>query len=335
MHDLKKLLDDAAKLRILVVGDAMLDRYLYGRVDRVSPEAPVPVVDLQREEVRLGGAANVALNLQALGAKPYLCSVIGQDVMGAQFMQLMQSQGMYQSGIVQSTERQTTVKSRVIAQSQHLLRIDREQRNPLKAEEEEALLQTVRRLMDEATVDLLIFQDYNKGVLYKRLIETLLAEAQTRHIKTIVDPKFDHFFDYKKVDLFKPNLREVSQALGWQVAAEPDSLRRAAQSLRERLGQEQTLITLSEKGVFVENEAEAFIVPTQARNIADVCGAGDTVVSMAALGLGLGLNIRTIALLSNLAGGQVCEKVGVVSVDKNKLIAEYQIFKGQDGTSLP
>jgi D-glycero-beta-D-manno-heptose-7-phosphate kinase len=314
------------RLRVLVVGDVMTDRYITGRVDRISPEAPVPVVHFQSEENRLGGAGNVALNLAALGAEPILCSVIGDDAEGAQLMGLLPSYRLSQEGIVRSGERPTTVKTRVMAQHQHLIRIDRESDADLSEKEEGLLLGRIREVLDSGDIYLIIFQDYNKGVLTEGVIKTVLSEARKRGILTAVDPKRRNFWAYKGATLFKPNLKEVRDSLPFSIEAKPDSLRQAAAYLRERLENEITLITLSEKGLFIERAGEDRLVGTRPRVIADVCGAGDTAISAAALGMAAGLDLESIAHLANMAGGQVCEKPGVTPVELDELLKEYASF---------
>lgn len=313
-------------LRVLIVGDIMLDRYLTGRVSRISPEAPVPVVEWGGEEDRLGGAANVALNVKSLGAIPYLCGVVGQDAEGFRLMDLLSGAGLSSDGIIFSDERITTVKTRVIAGHQHLLRVDKENTANLSHSEQAALLDRVMQLMEACEFQVLIFQDYDKGVLTKNVIAELTIEAKKRGILTAADPKFRNFWSYAGIDLFKPNLKEVQDALRQKFEPEGHRLRVASETIREKLGNHLTLITLSEKGVYLDNEHSWQLFPTHPRNVADVCGAGDTVISIAALALASGLGMEGIATLANLAGGQVVEKVGVVPVDKEQLKVELERF---------
>ncbi len=326
MKNKKQLFEDFSQLSILVVGDVMIDRYLSGKVDRISPEAPVPVVRFESSEDRLGGAANVALNIGAMEANCVLCSVIGKDENGKNFLDLLPKHSLSAEGIMESDYRQTTVKTRIISSNQHLLRVDREDTFGLVPEEESAFIQKIKTLLDQKSFDVILFQDYNKGVLTSNVIKEIIAESLEREIPTIVDPKKDNFLAYKGVTLFKPNLKEVREGLGIRIEPVTDSLKEASSQLRHHLNNKYNLITLSEKGLYIDDEKEGHLFPTQARNIADVCGAGDTVVSLAALGLGLKLPIEEIAVLSNLGGGQVCEKVGVVPVDKCQLLAEYEKF---------
>ena len=324
MLDAKKTFAAFENLQVLIIGDVMIDRYLTGKVDRISPEAPVPVVQLFNSDNRLGGAANVALNVQAMGAKAYLCSIIGKDENAAMFLDLMPQEDLDTKGILQSKERKTTVKTRVIASNQHLLRVDTEDTHELSTAETAHFLKLLKSLLDELKIDVILFQDYNKGVLTEEIIHSIVEEANQRNIPTAVDPKKENFFAYQNTSLFKPNLKEVRDALPFDIQPDLNSLQKASNFLRINLNHKSTLITLSEKGIFADDQKESVILPTQPRNITDVCGAGDTVISIAALGLALGMNLKDIAVLTNLAGGQVCEKVGVVPVNKNQLEEEYQ-----------
>ena len=323
MRSPKDIFKAFTNLNILIIGDVMIDHYIWGKVNRVSPEAPVPVVDFQEETERLGGAANVALNIKSMGAKPLLFSVIGKDQYGKTFLNLLQGHNISTSGIYQSNERPTTIKSRVIAQQQHLLRIDREETHALSSKEFTNLFSTILETLNTQKIDVILFQDYNKGVLSLELIHKTIAEATRRNIPTVVDPKATNFWEYKQTTLFKPNLKEINQSLSFPVTANLESLQKATDQIQQNLGNQYTMITLSEKGIFSQQEKDGVILPTHPRQIADVCGAGDTVISLAALGLGIGLSIREISVLANLAGGQVCEKVGVVPVDCEQLLEEY------------
>ncbi|MBI5915715.1 MAG: carbohydrate kinase [Bacteroidetes bacterium] len=319
---LRNILQSFENQCIIVVGDVMLDRYLTGNISRISPEAPVPVLEWGSEENRLGGAANVALNLAALGAVPVLCSVTGKDAESGFLSQLMEQEGLIQSGMVASGERVTTVKTRVIAGTQHLLRLDKEQTNELSNREASAFLSNTLELLASEKFDAMVFQDYNKGVLTEEVIKTLMGEAKQRKIPVAVDPKFRNFWCYQGADLFKPNLKEVNDALRGKYPPDEISLQSAARLMRQKLHNGLTIITLSERGVFLDDGVSGKIYPTQPRLVADVCGAGDTVISVAALAMAAGLDLDEIALLANLAGGQVVEKVGVVPVDKAQLQAE-------------
>lgn len=324
MPSVPELFEQFNKINVLVVGDVMIDRYLTGSVDRISPEAPVPIVSLKRAEDRLGGAANVALNLSALGATPYLCSAIGDDAAADVFMRLLPEAALPLAGIVRMAGRVTTVKTRVMAGPQHLLRIDEEEARYLWPSEEEKLWQKVSELLETKNIGAILFQDYNKGVLTPGLIGRIIEAGQKKGIPITVDPKDRHFWAYRGVTLFKPNLKEIQHQVDFSLEPRLASLTEADRYIRERLGNTYTMITLSDKGIFLSAAVgEAQVYPTQPRQIVDVCGAGDTVIGVATLALASGLPPEQLALLSNLAGGQVCERVGVAPVNKAQLQAEY------------
>ena len=340
MIEIRNILENFKKLNVLIVGDVMIDRYLHGKVNRISPEAPVPVVELQKQEDRLGGAANVALNIKALGATPYLYSVVGDDTEGVLFQNLMTEFDLNTEGVMVASDRKTTVKTRIMAGTHQMLRVDSENTHDLEETLQDIFLNKIRNLLIIKEIHVIILQDYNKGVLTSNTIEGVMAEALKHHIPTVVDPKKHHFLDYKQATLFKPNLKEIREAVSFEVKPETDYLQKAADYLRTHLGQKYTMITLSDKGIYLEenthiNESKTQqkrgvkatntgkIYPTKTRNITDVSGAGDTVVSVAALGLASALGIDTIATLSNLAGGQVCETAGVVPVNLEQLAYEF------------
>ena len=315
------------QVNVLVIGDVMIDRYLRGSVSRISPEAPVPVVNLEGEDLRLGGAANVALNIRAMGATPILCSVVGDDEEGHIFRKLLPEYGLINQYILQSPQRRSTVKTRVMAGAQHLLRLDQEDTHDLSETETLHLMQVVHEVLETKEIHVILFQDYNKGVLSSKVIREVILESLKRDIPTAVDPKFNNFWAYKHITLFKPNLKEIRAQAPMPVQATLNSLQEATAYIHSQLGNQHTLITLSEKGLFLETAGKGTIIPTQPRAVADVCGAGDTVIGIVALGLGLRMDLNEVALLANLAGGQVCEKVGVVPVDKAQLEEEYLSIK--------
>jgi rfaE bifunctional protein kinase chain/domain len=321
------LFDTTVRPRIVVLGDLILDHYLSGKAERISPEAPVPVILHETEEYRLGGAANVALNLLALGCEPLLMGLIGQDYFGQRILDLLQEQGLSSEGVLCDTKRQTTCKTRILARGQQLLRYDREDRKALSEELELDLLHKLEKLF-ERKLDCLVFQDYNKGLLQPRLIAKAIELAKQYGIPTVVDPKKDHFLAYRGVTLFKPNLKEVNEALGFSIQEQqPDllQLQEAAGLLEANLEQEYTMITLGAKGLYLKRQGEqGRLYPTRPRLVADVCGAGDTVVSVAAWALASGFEAEKMAVLANLAGGQVCERLGVVPVDALQLEREYK-----------
>ena len=297
----------------------MVDTYQIGRSGRISPEAPVPVVEWEREESRLGGAANVALNVQALGARAFLCGVVGEDTGSQNFFSLMPKAGLSEEGIMSSKTRCTTVKTRVIAGGQHLLRIDKENVHDLTPSETSLFLKKVHEIVDNHEIHICILQDYNKGVLSEPVIQNLLNIMNSRSIPVSVDPTFKNFWTYRNAALIKPNLKEVKDATGLPLAFGAGDLSRASKMMRKRLNHHCTLITLSENGAYIDNGTTELLQPTMTRKVADVCGAGDTVIAVASMALAIGLDLDEIVMLSNLAGGQVVEKVGVVPVDKEQL----------------
>lgn len=326
----KNLFKKFDKLKVLIIGDVMLDRYLTGKIERISPEAPVPVVHLQEEENRLGGAANVALNVAALGAVPYLCSIIGLDSNGKKFLELLPEHNLPADGLVISNERETTTKTRILAGNQHILRVDKEDTFDLEQNESKEILEKVNKILSENKIDVVIFQDYNKGVLTKSLIKKVVDLARKNKIPTAVDPKKNNFWAYRNVTLFKPNLKEIKAQLSFEVSNNLESLKAAGAGIKKRLRNTASLITLSENGLYFEGQNGSQILPAHPRNVRDVCGAGDTVIAVAACGLGMELEMNVIADLANLAGGQVCEKTGVHPLDKEQLEKEYlQLLKSK------
>lgn len=316
-------------MNVLVIGDVMIDSYIFGKVDRISPEAPVPVVAVKKRLNRLGGAANVALNLKALGANPYLCSLAGNDDKKAVLTSLMEENGLPDTGIVVSPDRLTTTKFRVIGNNVQMLRVDEENDHPLTETEFSLLLNKISSIIREKRIDVIIFQDYDKGCINERLIAEVVSEAKAAGIPVTVDPKKRNFRFYHQVSLFKPNLKELREGLQISVSADhPDELEGAALHLHQNYSIEHVMITLSEYGVFLssyENGHQSTIIhPAFVRNIADVSGAGDTVISITSLCIASGIPQASIALLANLAGGLVCESVGVVPVDKGKLLDEIR-----------
>ncbi|GHN00380.1 carbohydrate kinase [Cytophagales bacterium WSM2-2] len=319
--EVKKVFDSFSRLRVLIIGDVMLDSYIWGAVERISPEAPVPVVNVKKKDFRLGGAANVALNVLSLGAKPVLCALIGNDDDGKKLIQRLDEQSMSKDGIVMSPYRPTTVKTRVIASHQHVVRVDEESDAEANETEEKLLLERIEKLIPHC--DVVIFEDYDKGVLNEAIISKTVELAKKRSIPTVVDPKKRNFLSYKEVTLFKPNLKELREGLKIDVSASnQDQVQRASAALKEKLNVEGVMVTLSEHGVYIDFQNQKVKLPAHAREIADVSGAGDTVVSVAALSVALKLEPKTIAALSNLAGGLVCQHVGVVPIDKAELMRE-------------
>lgn len=317
------LLDQFGSQRIMVIGDVMLDAYIFGKVDRISPEAPVPVVSVKERTSRLGGAANVALNLHALGAEPFMVSVIGNDARGEEFINLCHQLGISTEGIVRLGDRPTTTKFRVIGNNVQMLRVDEETTKQLDESVTDRLLQIVASKISQKNIQGIVFQDYDKGVISSRLIEKVVEIALEHNIPVAVDPKKRHFMDYKKVSLFKPNLKELREGLNLSYEINLSNLPEAVSLLQEKLEAAMVMVTLSEKGVYIQEKtgglSKGHHLPAFLRNIADVSGAGDTVISVATLCLATKQNAGVTAFLSNLAGGMVCEEVGVVPVNKTKL----------------
>lgn len=321
--EIHRIFDGMRDLRVLVVGDVMIDAYYWGKVDRISPEAPVPIVQITKREHRLGGAANVALNVKALGATPTMCAVTGNDEKGPLFDALCAEAGFKTDGVLRSNSRPTTLKTRVISGSHHLLRVDEESTRPLSADEEKAFLERCLPLVSRQYTDVVIFEDYNKGVLTPTVIRAISDQAHSARIPIAVDPKRNHFFEYTGVTLFKPNLKELSEGLKLDIErGNRNQVAHAIDQLTERLGNALTLVTLSEHGVVIGDGHEKVFIEAHQREILDVSGAGDTVISVASLCLALGAAPELLARISNLAGGLVCEKVGVVPVNAQRLREE-------------
>lgn len=309
------------ELKVLVIGDVMIDAYIWGSVSRISPEAPVPVVNVKNREKRMGGAANVALNLQSLGAVPILCAVLGDDEEAGIFEDLLAKRKITTKGIIRSKDRITTIKERVLSGSQHLLRVDSESLEPLNQSEESLLQERILELIPE--VDVVVFEDYDKGTINAQIIQQTVEKAHELGKPIVVDPKKNNFFDYKGVDLFKPNLKELKEGMHVDFSiSDENALKKQTRLLREMLSAKLVMTTLSEKGVYIQSEKEDFLIPAYKRSISDVSGAGDTVISIAALCMALNLKPDFVASLSNLGGGIVCEELGVVPIDAKKLEVE-------------
>ena len=316
-------------MRIGVIGDMMLDTYLWGHVERISPEAPVPVVALERREYRIGGAGNVALNLASLGAKVTALSVVGKDNDGWLLEELLGERDIDTSYQLKSEKRITTNKARVMGRNQQMLRLDSETTQDLTAAEEDGLLDAIRRYLETERPQVVIFEDYNKGVLTPRVIREAIALCRHHEVMTAVDPKRKNFFSYERVDIFKPNLKEVREGLNILVEeVNPGALRQIHEQLRDRMGHRISFITLSEKGVFFQDGAEAGIIPSHLRNIADVSGAGDTVIAVASLVYAATRKVELMAEIANIAGGLVCEEVGTAAIDKGRLLEECERLLG-------
>ncbi|MCK4678732.1 MAG: hypothetical protein KAT48_11415 [Bacteroidales bacterium] len=333
---IKSFFSNAGKLKVLVIGDVMLDSYIWGSVNRISPEAPVPIVTVNKRTNLLGGAANVALNIKAIGAEPILCSVIGNDSKGRDLLELLKIEGLTQGGIYSSEERITTTKFRVIGNNSQLLRVDEESDNELSMFESDKLINKFNFFLSHTQVDVIIIQDYNKGVLSPRIIERVINQAKKHQIPVAVDPKKKNFELYRDIALFKPNLSELTEGLKIEFnPTNQEELANAAGHFQEKQQIKNLIVTLSERGIFISsinenNQYERHLIPSHVRSVADVSGAGDTVISVASLCLALQLPSYEMAFLSNLAGGLVCESVGVAPIDRNKFYKEIQNYSAND-----
>ena len=311
------------KLNVLIIGDVMIDSYMWGNVSRISPEAPVPIVAVTKKENRLGGAANVALNIQAMGAHPILCSIIGDDGNSKLFYSLLKKQKLPIEGILKSKNRITSVKTRVIGNNHQMLRVDEEIESPILSTEVNALIKIVTEFIQHKKIDVIVFEDYDKGCITSDLIKVIVDAANKKGIATVIDPKKKNFMAYKGVTLFKPNSKELKEGL--KIDFDHTNLKeldKVVTGFIKKQNIDTALITLSEKGIYTHSKKTKILIPAHIRNISDVSGAGDTVVSIAALCVALNLSPILTATLSNLAGGLVCEKVGVVSIDKKQLLEE-------------
>jgi len=319
--NIRELLDTFRNLKVMVVGDVMIDSYLWGNVARISPEAPVPVITQTHTESRLGGASNVALNLRSLGAIPIICTVIGEDDAGILFRTMTIKQRMASQGIIRSPLRKTTVKTRVIAGNQHMIRIDDEADEYLDKELSEQLWKRISDIIESQEVQAVVFQDYDKGVISPEIIRKTVGLTRKKKIPTLADPKSRNFKHYRGVSLFKPNFKELTEGLNLHIAKNDfKAIFGAAKRLIKEADFSLVMTTLSEHGILITNGRKYEVVPTQIRDVADVSGAGDTVIAMASLCMAAGLDTFTLARLSNLAAGLVCEKVGVVPVEKEWLL---------------
>lgn len=319
----QSIFNDFNGVNVLIIGDVMIDAYIWGKVDRVSPEAPVPVISVTKKDFRLGGAANVALNVQALGANPIICSLLGNDDEAVRFEQRLVDRNITAKGLVKSTERPTTVKTRVISANHHMVRIDEESTENITIQEKEALLHKIELLLPTSNV--VIFEDYDKGCIDAEIIKKTVDLANKLNIPTVVDPKKRNFLNYKHTTLFKPNLKELKEGLKVDFDIRDQlALENAVNDLKRKLDCKSAFITLSEHGVYFSDENYNSHFPAHVREIADVSGAGDTVICIAALCVAVGLPANLVAQLANLGGGLVCEHVGVVTLNKQQLLDEAE-----------
>jgi len=319
----EKLFNSFTQTKIGVVGDIMLDTYWWGSVDRISPEAPVPIVSLQRKETRVGGAANVTLNLRALGAQTTLFAVIGKDAEGAALNALLSAEGIETKYIHETDQRVTTNKVRVMGRNQQMMRLDHEQTQDISEVEANALLANFYAYVNAENPNLVILEDYNKGVLTPHVIEAVIAYCNKKGIPTAVDPKHKNFLAYKGCTIFKPNLKEVKEGLKMEIPAiNLTEMNKVHEALHAHLQHQVSFITLSEHGVYFGMSNAHKLIPTHIRNVSDVSGAGDTVIAVASLTYASTQNMELAAELANIAGGLVCELVGTAPIQKSILKAE-------------
>ncbi len=327
MTNFDQLFLDLSHLKVVIIGDVMLDTYWWGQVDRISPEAPVPVVALQRREYRVGGAANVALNTVALGANTSIVSVIGSDADGVLLQELFTQQNINTQYLLSDDSRITTNKTRVMSRNQQMMRLDAETTAPISVELEKRLLDNFTTCLNTQQPDVVIFEDYDKGVLTPSVIASVIALCNERGIVVSVDPKKNNFLAYKGVTLFKPNLKEVKEGLQVPIPSVTlENLRIVHTALQSHLHHQISLITLSEKGMFFDAGVDAKIIPTHIRSIADVSGAGDTVIAVASLVYAVTKNIELATEMANIAGGLVCEEVGTAAIKKEHLLSECKVL---------
>ncbi len=321
--DFDQLFADVSKLKVAVIGDVMLDTYWWGNVERISPEAPVPVVAVSKREKRIGGAGNVALNIQSLGASVAILTVLGDDEDGAQLLGLLKENNIDSRFILESQKRITTNKIRIISRNQQMMRLDAEHTEDIDETDETNLLTQIEKYILIEKPHIVIFEDYNKGILTQNIIEQTIEICIKNNIPTSVDPKRKNFFSYKNVTLFKPNLHEVFTSLNLLPGeVSGDTLSDMHEQLKEKLDHKISMITLSEKGIFYQEGTDKNTLPSHRRNIADVSGAGDTVIAVASLVYASTKNIYLAAEIANIAGGIVCEEVGTAAINKNKLLEE-------------
>ena len=327
MEDFRKLFDSFSNLKVGVIGDVMLDTYMWGKVERISPEAPVPVVTLNKKEYRIGGAGNVALNCKSMGAQVSIISIIGNDSESILLEELFEGASINTEYLLKSLDRITTNKIRIISRNQQMMRLDGEMTDDLNSRDEIVLLEKVQAYISVVKPDIVIFQDYNKGVLTENIIQKVDDLCKQEGVMTAVDPKRKNFFAYRQADIFKPNLKEVKEGLHLSIDEinQPLLLNIHAE-LRKILNHRISFITLSEKGVFYQHGEKLNFIPSHLRNIADVSGAGDTVIAVASMVYAATKNADMMAEVANIAGGLVCEEVGTVAINKEKLLHECELL---------
>jgi len=317
---ISKIFDKVKGKKIIIVGDAMIDSYTLGRIERESPEAPVPIINVEKEKIKLGGAANVALNIKSIGLEPVLCTIIGKDSEGQDFIRLCKKNNLNTNGVITDSSRKTTNKNRVIVDDKHIVRIDNENTHNIDKKLRDEFLEIINK--EAKTSEIIIFQDYDKGTLDRYIINDIIKE--NKHSFISVDPKNRNFFNYKNIDLFKPNLNEILEAFN-SVDSSEKNLKKISKELFTKSKINNIMITLSEKGLMIQNDKENFISKTTIKEIIDVSGAGDTVISLATILFYLKLPEKFIGEMCNLAGGITCMKSGVNAIDLKELLKNAEI----------
>lgn len=325
--DLEKLFNSFRSCNIAIVGDIMLDKYIFGHVSRISPEYPVPVVDVSEETFRLGGAANVAVNIRAMGCRTSLFGITGADANSDIMLELLRKQDLSTSSIISDASRPTTCKTRILSQNHHIVRVDHESRHHISDALEAVIIDQMTTSIDD--FDAIVLEDYNKGVLTSRLIRKIIDLATANNVPVLVDPKLERFFDYQGCSIFKPNLSEVAASLGIMPPQDETEIEIACVQLKEKLGCEHLVITRGEKGMTIFNDSFTHI-PAATLDVADVSGAGDTVIAMLALGAASGLDIVTSAEIATLAASTVCQEVGAAPVKTDKLLKACRDYFGRN-----
>jgi len=317
---ISKIFDKVKGKKVIIVGDAMIDSYTLGRIERESPEAPVPIINVEKEKIKLGGAANVALNIKSIGLEPVLCTIIGKDSEGQDFIRLCKKNNLNTNGVITDSSRKTTNKNRVIVDDKHIVRIDNENTHNIDKKLRDEFLEIINK--EAKTSEIIIFQDYDKGTLDRYIINDIIKE--NKHSFISVDPKNRNFFNYKNIDLFKPNLNEILEAFN-SVDSSEKNLEKISKELSTKSKINNIMITFSEKGLMIQNDKENFISKTTIKEIIDVSGAGDTVISLATILFYLKLPEKFIGEMCNLAGGITCMKSGVNAIDLKELLKNAEI----------
>ncbi len=317
MQNIKELIEGFSKVKVLIVGDVMLDRYWWGSVSRISPEAPVPVVKLERTSVAAGGAANVAANVVGLGAETFLIGIVGNDAEATILAEILNNSNISAQYLISLENRQTSVKTRIIAHSQQVVRLDQENTTPITEIEAENIFEKIEQTFEEA--DIVIISDYAKGLLVENLLSRLITKCNSRKKKILVDPKGKDYTKYKGATLLTPNQKEATEACGLE-EGELNVVEKAGKTLQKNISTESVLITQGEKGMTLfQNDGETYRFDALARKVYDVTGAGDTVIAALAVAIGAGLNFFEAAKLANIAAGLVVEQIGTTAITKEML----------------